>query len=226
VKGGRKRALVAVIVAALAGAGVLIALSNHPAMPAARHATAAPALLAGIPQHGFVLGSPTAPVTLVDYLDLQCPVCRSYDQAVMPTLIRDYVRTGKLRIELRIASILGPGSTLAGRALAAAARQDRAFDYATSFYARQGQEGSGYVVPDFLAGIGRAAGVDVERLMRDAGTPWATGTVIRHMKQFSALGFDGTPSFQIGRTDGAMSVLKPSALDPGAFTGPVDSLLG
>ena len=226
----RTAMLCGVVVAALAGAGGLIALSSSStSSPAPAPRVAAPApqgLLAGIPQHGFTLGSPHAPVTLVDYLDLQCPACRAYDQAVMPTLIRNYVRTGKLRIELRIASILGPDSTLAGRALAAAARQDRAFDFAAAFYARQGQEGSGYVVPDFLRGVGRAANVDIARLERDARTAWASGTVVRHMREFGSNGFQGTPSFRIGRTGGALSVLEPQSLDPTAFTGPVDRLLG
>ena len=31
--------------------------------------------LKGIPQNGFVLGDPNAPVTLVEYIDLQCPIC-------------------------------------------------------------------------------------------------------------------------------------------------------
>ena len=222
-------ALAGVAVVAIAAAAGLIALSSssasHPAAgPAARENVAPGRLLAGIPQHGFTLGSPHAPVTMVDYLDLQCPVCRDYDKGVLPSLL-PYVRAGKLRIELRIASILGPQSTLAGRALAAAALQNRAFDYVEAFYARQGEENSGYVVPSFLAGVGRAAGADVTRLMRDANGLWASSTVVRHTKGLTALGFQGTPSFQIGRTGGALSVLRPSSLAPSEFTGAVESLV-
>ena len=224
----RRFALAGVAVVAAAAAAGLIALSDGSA-PAARSggpAAVTPApLLAGVPQHGFTLGSPKAPVTMVDFLDLQCPVCREFDQAVMPSLL-PYVRAGKLRIELRIASILGPQSAIAGRALAAAALQNRAFDYVEAFYARQREENSGYVVPSFLAGVGRAAGADVSRLMRDSNGLWAAGTVTRHMRSFAQLGFQGTPSFQIGRTGATLSVLRPSSLAPGEFTGPIDSLLG
>ena len=36
-----------------------------------------------IPQHANVLGSPSAPVTLVEYGDLQCPICRSFAVDIM-----------------------------------------------------------------------------------------------------------------------------------------------
>ena len=41
----------------------------------------------GIPQAGNVLGKTTAPATMVEYIDLQCPVCRAFETEVMPTII-------------------------------------------------------------------------------------------------------------------------------------------
>jgi len=59
------------------------------------------AMLAGIPQRGNVLGSPKAPVTLVEYADLQCPYCATFAVDVLPYLLDDYVRTGKVKLEFR-----------------------------------------------------------------------------------------------------------------------------
>jgi hypothetical protein len=78
-------------IAALFGA-FLIALSQlsaHPSTAAKAQSTdgvvavaGTAELLAGIPQRGNVLGSPTAPVRLVEYADLQCPYCALYARDV------------------------------------------------------------------------------------------------------------------------------------------------
>ena len=66
--------------------------------------------LKGIPQNGNVLGSPNAPVTLAEYIDLQCPACQQFETQAMPELIRRYVRTGKVKVEARPIAFIGPDS--------------------------------------------------------------------------------------------------------------------
>src|SRR5438094_854798 len=55
-------------------------------------------LLKGIPQKGNVLGKTTAPATIVEYIDLQCPFCQQFETQALPTLIKQYVRTGKAKL--------------------------------------------------------------------------------------------------------------------------------
>src|ERR687898_405379 len=55
-------------------------------------------MLAGIPQKGIYLGKADAPVRLVEFADLQCPICREYTLQSLPQLVQDYVRTGKVRM--------------------------------------------------------------------------------------------------------------------------------
>jgi protein-disulfide isomerase len=126
------------------------------------------ALLDGIPQQGIELGSQAAPLTLTEFADLQCPFCRRYSEKVFPTLVREYVRTGKLRMVFRGLSFIGADSIVAARAAGAAAQQNRLWQFVDVFYKNQGDENSGYVRANFLRQIGAAAGLDVLRLERDA----------------------------------------------------------
>ena len=70
------------------------------------NAAAVATLLKGIPQHQFALGKPTAPVTLTEYIDLQCPICGQFETTEFGPLVDKYVRTGKLRIVMQPWSIL------------------------------------------------------------------------------------------------------------------------
>ena len=43
-------------------------------------------------------GRPTAPVTMYEISDFQCPFCAEYALQTAPTLDREYVQTGKVRV--------------------------------------------------------------------------------------------------------------------------------
>jgi protein-disulfide isomerase len=43
-------------------------------------------------------GSPTAPLTMELYTDYECPACRAFYLEVLPSVMRDFVATGKLRL--------------------------------------------------------------------------------------------------------------------------------
>ena len=46
-------------------------------------------------------GNPTAPLTLVEFSDFQCPFCGRYSRDTFDQLARDYVDTGKVRYVFR-----------------------------------------------------------------------------------------------------------------------------
>jgi protein-disulfide isomerase len=215
--------IAAVIVIASSGGG-----SKDESTPARKAPTAGGSqLLAGIPESGLALGKANAPITLVEFNDMQCPICRQYTTAVFPTLVREYVRTGKLRMEMRLQAFIGPDSVKAGKAVAAAAAQNMAWKFSDAFYNNQGEENTGYVTDDFLRQIGKATpGLDIARLLKDVDSPAATQALKDGTAAFDAAHFEGTPSFLVGKTGGKLSVLSWSDLTPDQFTGPIDRLLG
>ncbi|HMU62858.1 MAG TPA: thioredoxin domain-containing protein, partial [Gemmatimonadales bacterium] len=59
-------------------------------------ALAAP-LRAQDPMAARTKGSPTAPVTVYEMSDFQCPFCARFALEIFPTLEAEYVETGKVR---------------------------------------------------------------------------------------------------------------------------------
>src|SRR4051794_8669688 len=115
--------------------------------------------LSGIPQSGQTLGDPSAVVTITEFGDPQCPVCRAFSQQVAPQLISSEVKPGNVKYTYEPFLIIGPDSKPAMRAALAAGEQGRFWNYLQLFYVNQGEENSGYVTDDFLTSIAKAAGV-------------------------------------------------------------------
>jgi protein-disulfide isomerase len=243
----RRLKLLAVLVAvAVAVVGVAVALGSGGRRdgtgsppPSATSDGAAPlagaaevdARFRGIPQQGATLGRPTAPVTLVEFADLKCPVCRAYTRSVLPTLVRRYVRGGRLKIELRLQTFVGdqtaPGdSARAARAALAAGTQGRLWQFADLFYLNQRDEAQAYVTDAFLRHLGSAIpGLDVARMMRGRADPSVADELRRASRDFDAAGFQGTPSFRVGRTGGALTPLNLDPTDQTGFTAAIDRAL-
>jgi len=89
--------------------------------------------LRGIPQRGMVLGDPSAPVELVEFGDLQCPVCKGYAEEILPAIIENQVKNGEVKIDFRNYAIIGPQSIPAGAAALAAGEQGRGWNFVELF---------------------------------------------------------------------------------------------
>jgi protein-disulfide isomerase len=156
-------------------------------------------ILRGIPQDGLMLGDPRAPVLLVEFADLQCPFCREFAATSWPDIVRRYIRTGKVRMELRLLNILGEDSVKANKAVMAAALQDRMWDASMRFYDVQGRERSGYVTDRFLRGVlGGVHGLDAARAMRERSSVQVRDALAAVHTLQSRYDVHSTPTLMIG----------------------------
>ncbi|MGC1166146.1 MAG: thioredoxin domain-containing protein [Solirubrobacterales bacterium] len=175
-------------------------------------ATAIDDLVGGIPQQGLVLGNPTAKVELIEYGDLQCPVCKAYSEDFLPQIIENQVKAGEAKLTFRNFAFIGEQSTPAGAAALAAGSQGRGWQFLELFYRNQGIENSGYADDEFLTAVARGAGVkDIARWNQERKSSKLTDEVTATTAEAQKLGFTGTPSFALKGPDGLELLGTPSA---------------
>ena len=189
---------------ALAGALVIVVAAilvsqGHDAKTAKpKTAGQSASLFAGIPQSGTTLGNPKAPVTVTEYADLQCPYCQQFTTTQLPSVVQDYVRTGKARLVFRNLTFIGPDSGKAGRFAAAAGMQNKLWDFIDRFYANQQTENSGYVTPGFLRKVAaEVRGLNVGKAFTDSRQA-STLTALNSAATAARIdGVNSTPTFVI-----------------------------
>jgi protein-disulfide isomerase len=218
-------AIAALVVGMLVLATQMSGKSSSPSGASITGAHANAELFAGIPQHGNVLGSPQAPVTLVEYADLQCPYCATFAVDTLPYLVDDYVRTGKVKVEFRGMHFVGPDSEKALRAVVAAGQQNRLWTFMHLLYANQGMENSGWLSDELLRDAASAVpGLDAGLLDR-ANDADVTARIARFDRQATADAIRSTPSFLVGRSGRQLESLVVKSLGTETFTNRFDELL-
>lgn len=216
-------AVVAVAVVLLAGGGDDKTASNTGGKVAGL--TETNELLQGIPQQGDALGKEDAPVTLVEFADVQCPFCREFALTTYPVIVNDYVRDGKVRIEFRTLTFIGPDSEKGARAAAAAGEQDREAQFTQLWYFNQGPENSGYATQEFIDKLWKAAGVNVAQAKKFMDSQKSLEPVDEAQRDAEKFGVVSTPTFLIGETGKELTKFDVNLDDADAFKAAFDELL-
>jgi Protein-disulfide isomerase len=215
----RKRRVQYLSLAAFAAVAVVVALivisqsggsndNNTPTAPAnVKGVAEVNSELQGLSQSGQVLGDSGAPVTLTEFGDPQCPVCKAFSEQVAPDLISSEVKTGKVKYTYQPYLIIGPDSKPAMKAALAAGEQGRFWNYLQLFYLNQGEENSGYVTDDFLTSIAKAAGVpDINKWDQSRNSTQWDSIIAKGTTDAEGFGFNGTPSLVAQGPNGTKAI--------------------
>lgn len=174
-------------------------------------------LVGELPQEGLTIGEPDAPVTLVEYVDLQSPVQKTTAEEIGTPLIDDQVAAGEAKLEYRNFVIIGPGSIKAAIAAVAAGKQGRGWSFIELFFRNQGEENTHYITPAFLKEIAEGAGVeDIATWEEELGNTELEKEVDEQSKEAEHIGFAGVPSFAVEgpTTDGLELIGTPGSVGP------------
>ena len=170
-------------------------------------------LFKGIPQNGMVLGDPKAPVEMEMFIDVQCPVCQDYEVSHLPAVVQKYIRNGKVQLHLQPwAFIGGAGSqSFSGRlGLIAAAKQNKAYEYAKVLYDNQGAESSGWLTGRQMADIAASVnGLNLAQWRDDANSPASQAAASKVDTLAAQKKVSGTPTIFVGPTGGKLELTMP-----------------
>ena len=173
-----------------------------------------------------MLGSPKAPVTLVEYADLQCPYCAQWARDALPTLLERFVRTGKLRIVFRGLAFIGPDSDEALRTAIAAGQRNHLWDVVHGLYLNQGAENMGWVTDELVTEIAAGVpGLNGPWLLEARWSSSVEPKLKRSAAAAEAAGIQGTPSFQLGPTGGRLELVELHSLGPDGIVPAIEAVL-
>jgi protein-disulfide isomerase len=166
------------------------------------------ALLAGIPQHGVILGQPTAPVTLQLFVDLEDNGDSTvWLDAMLPPILEKFVRTNIVRLEFhsfKTDTLNRRPFFLQQVAALAAGAQNLLWNYVAIFMNEQGREFTNYVNEEFVTGIAeQVSGLNLAKWEQSLTFAMAK-TVEADIVKAHDVGFHDTPAFRIGLTGGKM----------------------
>ena len=206
----------AVVIVALVAASLLLrgGDDSDSASPTttATTPTSPSTLLEGIPQSRAVLGAEDATVTLIQFEDLQCPVCKRYQEDGFPGIVEEYVRPGKVKLRFAGLAFIGPDSEKALLHVLAGGEQGKLWQLADALYANQGDENSGWVTDELLERLAGELGLDWEKLRADADGPVTLQQANSMATEAEQRGVPGTPWFYVQVGDG-----EPFEVRPGSF---------
>ena len=186
------------------------------------------AQLNGIPETGTTLGYAFAPVTMVEYIDLQCPVCQEFETQVFPDLLQKYVRTKKLKVVVKPWAFIGPDSFKARLAMFAAAQQNKGFDFAQVLYVNQGTENTGWLTDNMLYQIAASVpGMKIQPFWTARSSAAAKTAASQVDADATANKVNATPTLFVGKsgTKGTQ-VAMANGGDEAAVVKAIDAALG
>ena len=144
-------------------------------------------------------GSPTAPITVYEMSDFQCPYCRSFALETFRAIEREYITPGKVRwvfVNFPLTSIHANAVAAAGTALCAA-RQGAFWPVHDLLYTHQDAWAPLKEPGPFLLSLADSAGISKPKLLECVKSPGTESEIRFEAEGAERAGASSTPSFYI-----------------------------
>jgi protein-disulfide isomerase len=157
---------------------------------------------AGFTEEGHpYIGDLKAPVTLIEFSDYLCPFCGRYFNQTFPSLIEMYGKSGQVKFVFRDFPLVGlhPTAPVGHGAAICVAEQGAAlfWEMHDQLFLTQNQWGALPDPTDFIASLAEEIGVDIAAYEECVVSERSNEIIDKGVLDGEALGFNGTPSFQL-----------------------------
>ena len=151
---------------------------------------------------GVHLGDPNAPVKLVAYEDFRCSACFFYSQNIEPTIIQNYVETGKVYYTYAVHIVIDQNdgtdaSYRSANAALCASEQNHFWDYHDTLYANQTSESASLFTDARLVTMAQNLGLDMTAFNQCYQAKKYANDIQKDEASGQSLNVQGTPSIFI-----------------------------
>lgn len=160
-----------------------------------------------------VLGDKNAPITLIEFLDFECPFCKQSFEDTLPKLIKEYVDTGKVKFVIRDFPLDFHKNAVKEAEAANCAREqggDSAyFKYHDEMFKRTTSNGEGLAL-DQLPKIAKDTGLEVAAFNTCLDSGKFKAEIDKDVKDGINVGVGGTPHWFVGKStqDGVIDGIR------------------
>jgi protein-disulfide isomerase len=145
---------------------------------------------------GFALGRADAPLTMVEFTDLQCPYCRQYVTVTFEEIRKNWIDTGKLRYISRDFPLdFHPQAMPAARAARCAGEQGKFWEMRLVL-----MRNANLLSPDYVKKTASDLKLDTTAFAACTASTKFDASIQAELQEGTRIGINGTPTFVVGRT--------------------------
>jgi protein-disulfide isomerase len=143
------------------------------------------------------LGKSNAPVTIVEFSDLQCPFCKQFNDSTFPQIKKEYIDAGKVRLVYRHYPLrsIHPEAYNAALAAECAKEQNKFWEFHDETYLKQAS-----LSVDVLKQVAQTVGLNTSKFNTCLDSEKYKSTVEEDENLGNSAGVNGTPAFFVNGT--------------------------
>jgi protein-disulfide isomerase len=146
---------------------------------------------------GYVMGRSDAPLTMVEFTDLQCPYCREYVTTTFDEIKKNWIDTGKLRYISRDFPLdIHPVAMAAARAARCAGEQGKFWEMRMAL-----MRNANLLSADYITRTAEDLKLDSKKFAQCTASGKFDAEIQAQALEGIRIGVSGTPTFVIGKTE-------------------------